>query len=247
MRAVVSFFAWGSILGLSMLACSAVVSFDEYNSGRDGTRFASTADATASESGGSSGRDGAVDAREGGVTVVEPGVDAAVNMCPQVDATTLAWKVPTAASSSCSEADLTALVAYVDGHGAASIADLKGSVASAACASCIFGNETDATWASILANAAGGFGRTNQGGCIALVTGDVSCGKAYQNTFDCRFGSCGGDPACIAKRTKCECKSLFDLTALVCGAQIGPAETACTGNKYTFEGIIRVQCIASPP
>jgi hypothetical protein len=182
--------------------------------------------------------------------------DAAVsNTCPSkdpIDATQLPWKSPTKLIGSCADKDLTDLVKYVEMNSMAQYADWKKSVANAACSSCIFGKETDATWKPLLENAKGQLVGLNVGGCIAIASGSDKCGQSYQNWFDCRFQACAdcpnGDTAalqkCLSAASKSACKPAFDAVTKVCtDTVIADAEGQCQGAKFVFEGPIKAQCI----
>lgn len=177
-----------------------------------------------------------------------------------VDLTTLPWKAPNQEMGSCSEKELTDLVNYVDMNSSAKYADWKKTVANATCSACIFGKESETKWKPLLEDAKGQLVELNVGGCIqiARAQGGASaadaekCGKSYQNWFDCRFEACSdcpdGDSAalqkCLSAASKGACKKAFDAVGTECTDEgIGDAETACTGDKFVFEGPIRAQCI----
>lgn len=155
--------------------------------------------------------------------------------------------------------DLNALVSYVDTNAAATYQDWKTpGVTSASCRACVFGAETAAQWAPLIEDAAGQLVGLNVGGCIAVATNNVSCGKAYQNLFDCRFEACaacpsGGTPlqACLETASKPgnACATAVQNVGTICGAGIDAAEGACSpvGTKFVFEGPIKAQCIAGVP
>jgi hypothetical protein len=227
----------------------------------------SSSSSSSGASGSSSGSSGAVDSGGKDASDASDASDAAdakdasdagdgsVGICPTtvpIDATSLPWAPPFVAAGSCSQAELDALVAYVDMNPAAKYPDWKASVPGAVCSSCIFGKETDATWHPLLEDAAGMLVGLNVGGCIAIASGMTACGKSYQNWFDCRFEACtdcaAGDTAalqkCLTAASKGPCKAAFDAVSTVCGdATIVNAETACNGDKFVFEGPIKLQCI----
>ena len=187
------------------------------------------------------------------------------NTCPTkdaIDATKLPWKAPYVEKGACSDAELAALVKFVDENDTAKYADWKSSVANAGCKACIFGKEADTAWRPLLENAKGELVGLNVGGCIAVAAngggpvtaGDKGdkCGQSYQNWFDCRFEACAecpdGDTAalqkCLSAASKGACKKAFDDVGTICGDQeISDAETACNGDKFVFEGPIKGQCI----
>jgi hypothetical protein len=126
------------------------------------------------------------------------------------------------------------------------------------CRACIFGLETATTWAPLLEDAAGQLVGLNVGGCIAIASSNVNCGKAYQNWFDCRFEACtdcpSGDTAalqkCLSDASKAggACNNAFTAVDTVCTSTvITDAETACTGTSFVFEGPIKAQCVGGVP
>lgn len=195
--------------------------------------------------------DGSADDDSGTATGTCPTLDA-------IDATALPWKVPTKLVGSCTEKELSDLVTYVDANSSAKYADWKKTVSGASCSSCIFGKETDATWKPLLENASGELVGLNVGGCIAIASSNVNCGKAYQNWFDCRFEACAGCPdgdsaalqKCLTDASKAgaACNAATTNVETVCTAQvITDAETACEGTSFVFEGPIKAQCVGGVP
>ena len=178
--------------------------------------------------------------------------------CPTnvpIDLTLFPWKAPAAIVGSCTSADLTALVTYLDMNAGAKYADWKASVVNAACASCIFGKETDVAWHPLLENAAGELVKVNSGGCIAIASGNIACGKSYQNMIDCRRKACADCPAgtlamqkCLSSESNVPCKQALDAVGMICGdVVVANAEAACLGDKFSFEGPIKAQCIGGIP
>jgi hypothetical protein len=256
---VVSCFASLTLLGV--ISCSLAVSFDGYrpNAGQrtndGGTAPTGSFPPAVAPSGGDGSGPGS-----NGPSNPPPfvGPDSAPT-CPSIspfDATGLRWQVPRVIPASCTDADVLALRAYLDTHPSPSLAGMK-SAADAGCADCVVGSEDDATWAPILANTAGSFGRLNVGGCVALETGDSRCGEAYQHLFDCQTAACAAcsmrsafvtlDICRLAASTG-SCKAYDDVVSLVCGvAGRSVAQNACAGAEFAFEGPIRAQCIQPPP
>ena len=180
----------------------------------------------------------------------------AAGTCPTldaIDATALPWKSPNVSMiGSCTEKSLTDLVMYIEANSGAKYADWKKTVTPAACNTCVFGKDTDATWKPLLEDKSGQLVGLNVGGCIAIASKNDKCGQSYQNWFDCRFEACkdcaNGDTAalqkCLGAASKGACKPAFTAVGTVCGdTVIGDAETACKGDKYVFEGPFRAQCI----
>jgi hypothetical protein len=262
----------GGILVVTSGACAGAIEAGGVDGGASasssGTSGTSGASGSASSSGtsGTSGTTGSL----GSSGVMDSGGDAKATsdaspgdaggsgspgVCPvlvPIDATLLPWAPPAISAGACSTAELDALVAYVDMNPGAKYPDWKASVANAACASCLFGNESDATWRPFLEDAAGALVQLNVGGCIAIASGSVACGKSYQEWFECRFDACTdcapNDTAalqkCLAAASKGACKNAFDAVGTVCGdPTIANAETACNGDKFVFEGPVRAHCI----
>jgi hypothetical protein len=142
-------------------------------------------------------------------------------------------------------------VSYIDNNSGATYANWKTSVTNATCKACMFGKESASTWAPLLEDAAGELQRINVGGCIAVASGSVSCGRTYQNWFDCRFEACADCAssalqACLTAASKGACKNAIDAVTNTCGdTVITDAETACTGASYVFEGSIKALCVGS--
>jgi hypothetical protein len=201
---------------------------------------------------GSSGTSGAVDSGSGGPPL-DAGHTAVCTGTLPVSPAALLWKSPYEGPGSCSQAELDALVAFVAANPAAKYAEWKASVANATCASCIFGLASAPTWTPLLEDALGALVEQNVGGCIAIASGNDSCGRAYQNWFDCRFLACSDCPSGSAALSMCQtaaskagggCKTYYDAVVPACtDAVVSNAETTCAGTKYFFEGPIRAQCI----
>jgi hypothetical protein len=258
----------GGILVMTSGACSGALDASIGDGGASSTSSGSSGTSGATSSSGSSGASGTSgssgifdsgpdvkDASDASHPTDAGGDGGKSGACPTltpIDATLLPWAPPAISAGACSSAELAALVTYVDTHPAAKYPDWKASVANAACASCIFGKEADVMWRPMLEDAAGALLGLNVGGCIAIASGNQACGKSYQNWFDCRFEACtdcaAGDTAalqkCLTAASKGACKNAFDAVGTICGdTAIGDAETACSGDKFVFEGPIKAQCI----
>lgn len=175
-------------------------------------------------------------------------------LCPnpaEIDATSLPYQPPRVMNGSCTEADLTSFVTYVDSHDDPSTC--KTGIASLACRACVFGPESGTTWAPLLEDGAGAMSRLNVGGCIAIASGVDACGKSYQQWRDCYLEACSDCPdgdsnafsKCVTSANKTACKKAFDAVVPACGSVdvAADAETACDGTKYVFEGPFRAHCI----
>jgi hypothetical protein len=95
----------------------------------------------------------------------------------------------------------------------------------------------------------------NVGGCYEEQTGDMACGKAYQNLIDCGLVACSGCPDGDMKAYN-DCLASSNTGA--CAAEVTSYQSACTAimDKYTaaravceptdqmylFEGSIAVFC-----
>lgn len=219
--------------------------------------------ASASSSGASSGGSGASGSSSGasgssGTSGSSSGTSGGTPGCPtagNINASVLPWKPPLSSPGSCTQAEAAALVGYVDMNPNATLADMKASVANATCRDCIFGDDTKTTWTPIFEDAKGAT-KIDVGGCIAIASGSESCGKSYQQWYECRFEACAGCPPnddvalvkCLATASKAACKSAFDAVSTICGDQaIGDAETACSGDKYIFEAPVKAQCVGGVP
>ena len=119
-------------------------------------------------------------------------VDSGPATCPTttpIDATTSVWKPPAIMRGACSEAEIKALVTVVDKNPMVAYADLKASVTDATCKACLFAPD-GAKWAAFVEDSKGAFLRHNFGGCVAAVSGQDTCGKAYSQYDDCINQAC---------------------------------------------------------
>jgi hypothetical protein len=127
-------------------------------------------------------------------------------------------------------------------------------ITNATCRACISGAQSSATWAPLLEDSMGQLAELNVGGCIAIASGNASCGKAYQNWFDCRFEACAACAqadlsTCLdaASQAGGACVNAVNNVSTVCGSAITAADTACQGTSFVFEGAIKAQCIGGIP
>lgn len=174
--------------------------------------------------------------------------------CPTtapIDATVFPWAPPRALPGSCTPADVDGLVAYVTAHPAAAYPDLKNQVANLTCRQCLFVPD-GAKWGAIVEKSDGSFLRNNLGGCVALASGSVSCGKAYSQLDDCISVACENcaDQAatqnCSTAAVKGACKTAAAAYSTQC---TDPASVTTCDNlatKYTFEAAARALCVALP-
>ena len=155
----------------------------------------------------------------------------------------------------CTQAELNSLITYINGNPMATYTQWKTSgITNATCRACISGSESASTWAPLLEDATGQLAGLNVGGCIAIASGSATCGKAYQNWFDCRFQACAGCAqaslsACLTAASQAggACVNAVNNVGTVCGSAISAADTACQGTSFVFEGAIKAQCIGSIP
>lgn len=217
------------------------------SSGRPGT-----SSGTSGASGGSSGTSGTSGGSSG-----TSGTSGTAGGCPSnatITAASLPWKPPAQSLGSCTQTQLDTLVSYITANSAATYPQWKANgVTNATCRACIFGNDSGTTWAPLVEDGSGALAELNVGGCIAIASNSVACGKAYQNWFDCGFEACKACPDANTLSTCRDsvnnagkaCESLFNNVTTVCtDPVITAAETKCQGTKYVFEGGVKAQCIA---
>jgi len=172
--------------------------------------------------------------------------------CGGIDATSFPWKPPTRAPGSCTDADVGAMIAFIETTPTATFEQLQESITNVACRDCVFATETT-TWAPIVLNAAGtGVVALNVGGCPAILSGKEDCGRKIQQWNDCLDEACvdcSGFPECPETARKKDCKNAFDamIRPTACGdaASAQAAMDACNRpeDKYTFIGGVRAQCV----
>jgi hypothetical protein len=211
-----------------------------------GCSSSTTSPGTDTDSGGS-------DAKKDVVKVDAEDPDTGPATCPTtavIDTSAYPWKPPAVDLGKCTQGDLTSLVNYLDANANSTYADWKTKAGiSATCQGCMFGPD-GTTWKPFV-EASGSLSELNVGGCIQLASNNEKCGKSYQNWFDCRFEACADCPndqtslsKCLSAASKGACKAANDNVLTQCGSTIGDYETACSGDKYVFEGPIKAQCIA---
>jgi hypothetical protein len=177
--------------------------------------------------------------------------DTGPSTCPTpepIDATKIAWKPPGVAQGSCSEAEIAALVKFVDDNPTTEYSKLKASVTNATCKACLFVPD-GAKWGAFVEKSDGTFLRHNFGGCMAVVSGKESCGKAYSQFDDClgqacamcadeaTYDKCTGQPAANGA-----CKASLDALLAECTEA---DETTCgdLSTKYLFEAAAKALCV----
>jgi hypothetical protein len=177
----------------------------------------------------------------------------------------------TPVKGACTDTDTAAFSAFYKAHGADAsfkVTDWMATV-SQGCSSCIFTTEPGdggaaPEWGPIVVkpNAQGvlSIDTVNRGGCIEVVSGSASCGRAYQQYQDCTLDACLKNCKSQADFNACRqdanvlttsCKDAFTAVKTVCGSQtvIQGYEAQCKGPTYTFEGPIKIMCQvgATPP
>jgi hypothetical protein len=122
------------------------------------------------------------------------------------------------------------------------------------CAKCVFSEKTASEWGPVLVKD-NKLDNVNRGGCIEIASGKEACGKAYQRVAECRLEACSQSCTTADEFTSClsdiekifvgPCKGAYDTLEKECGTDgLAKYETACRGASFTFEGPVRVQCIA---
>jgi hypothetical protein len=123
---------------------------------------------------------------------------------------------------------------------------------SANCAKCVFSDGTQTEWTPIISKD-DALDTVNRGGCIEVLSGKESCGRAYQQVTECRlqaclqqctaqreFEDCLGDSKAIFAGP---CKGAYDTMEKECGTNLGAYENGCKGTTWTFEGPVKVMCV----
>jgi hypothetical protein len=137
-----------------------------------------------------------------------------------------AWKAPGAKQTVCTPADLQKLSDVA--QTAQTWDDIKNPIVAqnAACASCIFSNDSDASWGPIvLATDGSGGGFVNWSSCFASVDGgSAACGQTYYEQSSCAESMCSScqDDASVQN---CDQEATSDVAK--CGQY--DLETACNG------------------
>jgi hypothetical protein len=175
---------------------------------------------------------------------------AACATCPTTDpvaAADLPWKPPSALQAGqCTTADLTAIQGFLTSTPGATNAQLEAFVLgrSQACHDCVFTDASAPTWGPIPMSG-GKLVTVNIGGCFALVSGVVPCGKAIQNEFDCEFVACAD---CASSPAFQVCQKVAQQGA--CKPFVTAIQSACVGVPTTVDDAcgtyldsIRVQCV----
>ena len=200
---------------------------------------------------GADASDGSFDAKKP-VEAGDDTPDTGPAVCPTsspIDATTSEWKPPAIMPGACTNADIALLVSAVDANNNIAYADLKAKITSPTCKSCLFAPD-GAKWAAFVEDSKGAFMRQNFGGCIAAVSGNEPCGKAFSQYNDCTDTACQdctdqtSFDNCNTPASKGACKAAMANVQTVCGADISAIDT-CQGlsTKYLFESAAYALCV----
>ncbi len=188
--------------------------------------------------------------QEGGTRDTSTTDTTPVPICPSTDpigTDTLSWKPPTPPQAGiCNDADIAAMKAYLAANPKASNEEFETFVKNRSpdCHDCVFGDADGKTWPPAPVRA-GKVVTFNVGACYALVTGNVACGKAVQNAWDCEFQACA---LCLAPTELDGCRSRARQG--VCLTYESKSNTDCPGPGANgvcgspFDSI-RVQCVTT--
>jgi hypothetical protein len=210
---------------------------------------------SSSDSGGApaeeAGLDGSADAKKP-VEASDDIPDTGAPTCPTtaaIDATTNEWKPPNVMPGACTGAMVDALVAAVDASPMIAYPDLKAKITDPTCKACLFAPD-GAKWAAFVEDASGAFLRQNFGGCVAVVSGQEACGKAFSQYEDCTDLACQDCAdetsfnACNSPASKGACKTAASNVTTVCGSNVTAIDTCQSlGTKYLFESAARALCV----
>lgn len=186
--------------------------------------------------------------RDAKVTVVDGGDAGPICAPGPIGNFTSSWVPPKPASSACTEkliGDYAA--ACLDAKTRSGTACTAFGKANAACTSCLVTQEGSSAYGAAILRPNGVIS-LNVGGCIALVSGDVSangCGAKYETNRQCAAASCDancplpdGDDAAFSAYLKClsdSSKSTCSTqAAAVCPEADAGALTACQLGGATF-------------
>jgi hypothetical protein len=182
--------------------------------------------------------------------VTEPPTEPEI--CPvgeAVDLNQFPFKGPRVIPGACTGEDITALVKEYEDKPTGDLASRKAfmDARSEECTACIWAADGD-EWAPMVTSATR-VDWLNVGGCVAIVSEDEACGKAYQQYFYCTIAACldcedGEFQECRGAAAQGEaCDPARQALISACGQSIGDYLNACQGDKYVFEESIRKQCV----
>jgi hypothetical protein len=108
---------------------------------------------------------------------------------------TPAWKAPTGAhQGACGAGEASALIDACFGDDATEESCSEAETTYAACDTCLFTDDTASQWGPIVYFSEVDYYDTNEGGCVALVTGETAatgCGAKLNAAYDCGLAACG--------------------------------------------------------
>ena len=174
-----------------------------------------------------------------------------------INATLFPYKTAGVTPGACTTAELTTLSSYFKtqtDNGIDPSTTAWAAQVSANCAKCVFSDGTGPTWTPILTSN-DKLSNVNRGSCIEIKSGKQSCGRAYQQTTECRLAACTSLCQTQAEFDDClfdaqgifgpngPCEATFNTLQVECGAGLGTYEDACKSTMWTFEAPIRAQCI----
>ncbi|MBX3210026.1 MAG: hypothetical protein KF764_33660 [Labilithrix sp.] len=162
-----------------------------------------------------------------------------------IDAKKFPYKTARVVANACTTSELDALTTFfrskTNARQDVSISEWSAEV-SASCAQCVFGDGTGASWPPILTKG-DQLDNVNHGGCVEVASGNVACGRAYQQAAECRlevFVTCSSDFEGVSEQ---RCKGARDTLDAACGSGLAAYKDACVNEAYTFEASIRAQCV----
>jgi hypothetical protein len=163
----------------------------------------------------------------------DAGYDAAPISCAATsEPTGLPWAPPTPLQpGKCTTQNVTDMQAYLKQNPATTNEQFEAYVKtqSTSCHDCMFTDGGLPTWGPIPLS--GGRVLTqNIGACYAIRSGNVACGKARQNVFDCQFFACATCPD-TASFKACETQVLTGA----CSFLVQAVQTACAGVSPTVD------------
>jgi hypothetical protein len=192
---------------------------------------------TGSDAGGDSGNKG---------TVPSSGDDSCTSKTP-FDLSGVAFKPPRVIPGSCSDADRESFRDIVASTSTLAQTEQLMKARNPACAACIFGTDGD-TWAPLVEMANGEY-TENVGGCFAVVSGKVACGKAYQQLTQCMTAACStcskDESEACGQEARDEggiCEAAYNDYILGCGPDPAAVARRCIIGVYVVEGSIQRQC-----
>jgi hypothetical protein len=172
-----------------------------------------------------------------------------------IDATKFAYTKARRSPGACTtkeQADLSAFFKETSDADKEVLISEWSKVVSDKCAKCVFSDGTGTEWTPIISSD-DKLGNVNRGGCIEVLSGKETCGRAYQQVTECRLEAClkkcktqDEFTACLGEATEIftgPCKTSFDALQKECGSSLGTYENGCQGTAWTFEGPIKVQCV----